>query len=367
MSGIILTNLLRRPGRTLLTALGTALGVATIVALLAVTDGLKQTAGQLVRLGRADLGLFQAGAADPTTSVLPLSLVARLRATPGVADATPIILLPEAVPADPAAIVFGSPPEGFLQQRLVLSAGRRPAAPDEVLVGDRLAAELHVRPGATTRIKGRSLKVAGVYHSGVPFEDGGAMLSLVQAERLGGRPSEATTIAVTLRPDVSTAAMKRRIKARFPGLVAISEPSEALRAGANGRLISQAATVIVVLALIIGGIAVMNTMLLATLERRGEFAIMSAVGWSGPQVAALVLAEGMATGLLGAGIGLALGSASAGPLVDALGAADYVHPQLTGWGFGQGLLVGGAIGIVGGLYPAWRVTRLRPAAVLASR
>jgi len=367
MTGVILANLLRRPGRTLLTALGTALGVATIVALLAVTDGLRQTAGQLVHLGRADLGLFQSDAADPTTSVLPLSLIPRLRATPGVADAVPILLLSEAVPGDPAALVFGSPPDGFLRQRLVLSAGRQPSGPGEIAIGDRLAAELHLRPGATTKISGHRERVVGIYHSGVPFEDEGVMMGLKEAQRIGGRPQEATTIAVQLSPNASPSAMKQRLKQRFPGLVAISEPSEALRTGVNGQLISQAATVIVVLALIIGGIAVMNTMLLATLERRGDFAIMAAVGWSSPQVAGLVLAESLATGLIGAGIGLGLGAASAGPLVSALGAADYVHPQLSGWGFGQGLLVGGAIGVVGGLYPAWRVTRLRPAAVLASR
>ena len=201
----------------------------------------------------------------------------------------------------------------------------------------------------------------------MPFEDGGAVLALDLAQSLVDRPGETTTIAVTLGADASSARVQREIKRRFPGLTAISEPGQALRAGANGKLISHAATVIVVLALIIGAVTVMNTMLLATLERRGDFAIMAAVGWSGPQVALLILAEGLATGLLGAAIGLALGAASAGPLVDVLGASAYVKPVLTGWGLGQGLVVGGAIGIVGGLYPAWRVTRLRPAAVLASR
>ncbi len=367
MIGVIFANLMRRPARTLLTSLGTALGVATIVALLALTSGMKQTAAQLVHLGRADLGLFQADAADPTTSVLPVSMVGRLREVPGIADAVPIILLVEAVPADPAAVVFGSPLDGFFAQRLVITSGARPQRRGEVLVGDLLASELHLRPGMTTKIKGRTMRVAGIYHAGVPFEDGGAMLGLADAQRIGDRPGEATTIAVTLNDNASAKSVQREIKRRFPGLMAISEPGQALRAGANGKLISQAATVIVVLALIIGAVTVMNTMLLATLERRGDFAIMSAVGWSGPQVTALILAEGLATGLLGAAIGLALGAASAGPLVDALGAGAYVHPQLTGWGLGQGLLVGGAIGIAGGLYPAWRVTRLRPAAVLASR
>ena len=52
-------------------------------------------------------------------------------------------------------------------------------------------------------------------------------------------------------------------------------------------------------------------------------------------------------------------------LVDALGASSYASPEVTAWGLGRGLLVGVAIGVLGGLYPAWRVSRLDPGATLA--
>lgn len=368
MSGILVANLLRRPGRTLLTALGTALGVATIVALLAVTDGLRATAGQLVHLGGADLGLFQKDAADPTTSVLPASLVPALRRTPGVADAMAVQLVVEAIPQHPSALVFGARSDSFLAQRLVILAGRRATADDEVTIGDELARSLRrPRGGGTLVIDRHAFRVVGVHHGGIVFEDGGAITTLAAAQRLAGRPGEATTIAVALAPNARERDVEATIERRFPGLSAFADPGAAARSGVNARLVEQAATVIVVLALVIGGIAVMNTMLLATLERRGEFAVMSAVGWSGPQVARLVLAEGAATGLLGALLGVAVGAAGSDLLVGVLGAQEFVRPQLTAWGIGRGLLVGGAIGVIGGLYPAWGVTRLRPAAVLAGR
>src|SRR5919202_3765985 len=83
--GLVRRNLLRRPVRTALTAAGVALGVALIVALLAVTAGAKRTAGDLIHVGRADFGLFQAGASDLTLSRLPASLAQRVRHQPGVA------------------------------------------------------------------------------------------------------------------------------------------------------------------------------------------------------------------------------------------------------------------------------------------
>ena len=55
MLGLISSNMLRRKARTFATAMGIALGVGLIVALLSVGSGLKKTAGQLVHLGFADI------------------------------------------------------------------------------------------------------------------------------------------------------------------------------------------------------------------------------------------------------------------------------------------------------------------------
>lgn len=71
MLGMIRANLVRRWGRTVLTGLGVAVGVTTVVALLAVTNGLSRSAGDLARLGRADFGVFQAGIADLHRLVAP--------------------------------------------------------------------------------------------------------------------------------------------------------------------------------------------------------------------------------------------------------------------------------------------------------
>src|SRR5579862_3245398 len=85
MIELIVNNLVRRIGRTLLTALGVGLGVATIVALLSVSDGLTQTAAGFVHLGGSDLGVFQSGVADPTESLLPIGLVSQVRRNPDIA------------------------------------------------------------------------------------------------------------------------------------------------------------------------------------------------------------------------------------------------------------------------------------------
>jgi putative ABC transport system permease protein len=169
---IIATNLRRRPARTVLTAAGIAVGVATIVALLSFTQGLRESAGGFVHLGGSELGVFQANVSDPTTSVLPEALVGRLQAQPEVARATPLLLIVEGISVVPSAVVFGAAPGGFFAQQLVVVRGARPRSwRTEALVGDRLAEQLRLAVGGSLRVKGHGYRVAGIYHSGILFED----------------------------------------------------------------------------------------------------------------------------------------------------------------------------------------------------
>ncbi|HZU61496.1 MAG TPA: ABC transporter permease, partial [Solirubrobacteraceae bacterium] len=172
MLGLILANARRRKARTGLTAAGIAVGVAAVVALLALSAGLNRTAAQLVHLGRSDLGLFQADAGDPTSSVLPLSLLGRVRAQPGVSQATPLQLVIGAIKSQPSAITLGVQPGGFAARQLVYTAGHGPT-PGRIALGDTLAGQLHLGPGDMLRVGDRRLPVVGIYHTGLRYEDQG--------------------------------------------------------------------------------------------------------------------------------------------------------------------------------------------------
>jgi putative ABC transport system permease protein len=362
--GLIASNLFRHKARTLATAIGIALGVGMIVALLSVGAGLKRTAGQLVHLGQADMGIFQSGVADPTASVLPTSLAQRLQARPDVAEATPLVLVVSGIKQNPAAIVFGADPQGFFAKRLVIRQGRPKLAGHSVLVGDQLAQQLGLRPSSPLTVKGQRFQVAGVYHTGIFFEDTGAIVDLSAGQRLAHRSGEATTIAVQLTPDEPLATAEQSIRSSIPGITILGSADDASRVGANGQLITKAVTIIATLALILGGLGVTNTMAMAVLERERELALLNAVGWRRRRIAFLVLAEGVATSVLGAGVGLLIGVLGADALNRALGVSSVVTPHVTPWTIGQALLIGVAIGVLGGLYPAWRGTTVAPTRVL---
>jgi putative ABC transport system permease protein len=362
---LIAANVRRRKARTFLTAAGIAVGVGAVVALLALSAGLNNTAAEFVHLGRADLGLFQRDAGDPTSSVLPLSLLGRLERQPAIAEATAIQLVIGAVPNQPQAIVLGLDPNGFAYRQLVITSGTA-ASTGRVLVGDQLAAQAKLSPGGSIKLGSRHFGVAGVYHSGLSYEDGGVITTLGDAQALAGRsPQEVTTFAVKLKPTVPLSRAESQLSHAFPGLLPISDPGEAVRAGSSTVLITKAVLLMAVLALIIGALAVANTMQAALLERRRELALLSAIGWSAPQLAALVLGEALAVSMLGTGAGLVLGLAASKLLPGALGLSGFISPALTAWGFGRAVLIGILIATLGAIYPIWRVTRTRPAAALA--
>ncbi|HEU4723578.1 MAG TPA: ABC transporter permease, partial [Gemmatimonadaceae bacterium] len=147
MLHFVVVDLRRHPGRTLLTASGVAIGVAMIVALLSLSAGIERSASGLIHLGGSELGLFQGGVGELTASSLPRSLVPRVRAQQDVADAAPIAVATNALPALGSFLVFGVEPDSFVMRRLVFLRGRPPAHEGEAAVGDGAARQLGLRVG----------------------------------------------------------------------------------------------------------------------------------------------------------------------------------------------------------------------------
>jgi putative ABC transport system permease protein len=303
--------------------------------------------------------MFQGGVSELTASSLPQSLAERVRRRPGVGDATPIAVATGELRGEPSFLVFGVEPQSFVFRSLVLVAGRRPASPGEAIVGDAAAREHGLGVGGRLRLAAGSFAIVGVYHAGVPFEDQGAALPLQTVERIRGRPGDATTIAVKIGRGVRASELGDRLGRAFPGTVAISQPGQVSRVDTNTLLVRKTALVFAALAMVIGGIAVMNTMLMAVFERRAEFALLLAVGWPRRLVAGLVLRQGLIVGLAGAICGLALGIAGGELMTRALGASTLVSPHITARALAIAVLVAAVTGTIGSLYPAWWVTRLR--------
>jgi putative ABC transport system permease protein len=361
---MIAVDLRRHRARTALTASGIAVGVAAIVALLAVSSGIERSAAGLINLGHAEIGMFQAGVGDLTASKLPSALVARADKQKGVAQAAGIAVATGQLPQAGSFLVFGLEPRSFIMDRLVFLEGRPLRSAREAVLGEAAARQLGLGAGDTLAIAGGTFRIAGVYHAGVPFEDQGAALPLAAVQKMRGLGGDLTLIAISIARGARAADVGARLEHAFPGTVAISQPGQVARLDTNSLLIRKGGLVFGVLAMIIGGIAVANTMLMAVFERQREFALLLAVGWPRRLVGSLVLREGLLLSLGGALAGLALGVLAADLIVHAVAAATLIAPHVTVWTLARALLIAAATGALGSLYPAWRVSRLRPVEAL---
>ena len=316
-----------------------------MVALLSITTGVHRTAGSLMHVGRADFALYQGEVSDFSRSLLPETLAASVAKQPGVAQVASVKLL-----IDHGTLVFGLDPAQFAFRRLVVVRGVR----GPVMAGDYSGK--HV--GQVVHVAGRPFTIGGIYHSGDHFEDLGLALPLHTVETLATRPGEVTFIGIAATLGSNVKAVAAHLQSHFPGTAAITEPGQAVKVDTSSRLI------VSILALIVGGIGVTNTMAMSVTERTREIGILRAVGWPAARVGRMIVSEAIGICLIALAIGCGLGILAAHEFIGRTSLSGLISPAFTGGTFLWGLAFALGVGLVGALYPMWRALRLTPVEAL---
>lgn len=358
---MVLKNLWRRKGRTLLTVGGIAIGIAVVVALLALADGMTEQISGIVTGGGADLTLMQDGIADMQFSALDEEVGEAIVALPEVAWVSGLLL--NIVPLDhrPYFLVMGMDPQGAGIRHFRIVEGRSLQGDDEVLLG-RMAADFFDQAAdGELVLQGQRYRIVGVYETGTAFEDTGCVLPMAEAQQLFRKRDQVSFYRIKVRPEaISEAdALIETIQQRFPE-VAAYRSSEFAQNTPDIQTLQTIAGVVSLIGLLAGALGTMNTMLMSVLERRREIGTLRALGWRKHQVLGLILQESLVLSLAGGLVGLLLGTGLVG-LVDLSPAlAGQFAGRLTLRSLSTGLGVALVLGALGGLYPAWRAVRLQP-------
>src|SRR5262249_42093273 len=114
------------------------------------------------------------------------------------------------------------------------------------------------------------------------------------------------------------------------------------------------------LAVLVGVFGVMNTMLMTVFERKQEIAILLAIGWQRARIIRMVLLESAMLGLLGGIVGMGLGVLGVKLLETAPAIRGLLKPELSVQIMGLSLVIAIIAGVLSGIYPAWRSSRLSP-------
>ena len=202
-----------------------------------------------------------------------------------------------------------------------------------------------------------------ISETGTAYEDAGGMLALREAQRLMGRPRAVTFIFVDVQNAAQTAAVVELINKRFPEARA-SLSSEFPQNTNDLQQTLGMANAIRVLALIVGGIVVANTMIMSIFERTREIGTLRAVGWRKRRILGQIMLESLFLCLVAATLGslLAVGLVTLITLAPGVGA--YLAADWSVDIFVSAYMTAGVLAVIGGLYPAWRASKLAPAEAL---
>lgn len=360
---MVLKNLLRRKSRSLLTLIGIAIGVAAIVALGALGAGLAEGYQNMAGGSQADLVLSQAEAYDLTLSAVDEHIGRELLAMPEVREVAGTIM--GNVSTDSGAqyfFIFGHNPEGFAIEHFkviegeTLSSSRGRGRP--LLLGKVAADAFELDVGDSMNLTGGTFRVVGIYETGDAFEDGGAVIPLDEAQALLQKHRLVGAYYIKLRDTSLADSLRAKVERRYPDLN-LSTASEFGEKQQMVDYLKGMGWAVGALAIIVGGVGMTNTVLMSVFERTREIGVLRAVGWSRRRVLTLILGESIGLSLLGGAVGIALGAALVMGIRD-VPLMGFIHGQFSAGLFIQAFLIALLLGMVGGLYPAWRASNLSP-------
>jgi ABC-type lipoprotein release transport system permease subunit len=358
--GKTMRSLWRRRTRTTLTLLGISVAIAAIVALGAIAQGSVKIFTAMFRGSQTDL---LAGVSEMGLSAIEAEMETRIAAHPGVEAVSGLILTTVSTEKMPALIAFGYDSGGFAIGHFRIVEGKPLAEPGQVIVGRQAAKTMDVHVGDTLRLRASDFYVVGLYETGLAYEDFAAVVSLQDAQMLTGKPDQVTWYAIKLHDPEQAQAVRDDLKADLSG-VDFSLVSEATENMSDFRAMKDAVGQISFLAIFIGGLGVLNTMLMSVLERTREVGVLRALGWRGRQILGMVLREALTLGVIGGLCGVLLGLGLAWLAAQVPGTLGAIDPSYDSGLFVQAIVVALVTGVVGGLYPAWRATRMRPVEAL---
>ncbi|MFJ2931281.1 ABC transporter permease [Streptomyces sp. NPDC087219] len=372
-----------RPVRVVLSALGIAIGIATMIAVVGISASSQaQLLRRLDALGTNMLvakpgeGMFSGQEVKlPKDAVGMVGRIAGVEEAAGTGDLTSSVRRSEKIPeAETGGIAVKVATEGLLDVLrgglasgtwLNAATGRYPS----VVLGHVAAERLGItEPGRQVWIDDRYFTVIGILDPLplAPEIERSALVGWAGAERLLGFDGHPTTV-YERSTDASVEDVRRllapTIDPQNPQNVSVGDPSSALKAkAATEGAFSTLLLGLGGIALLVGGVGVANTMIISVLERRHEIGLRRSLGATRGQIRIQFVTESLMLSGLGGLAGVALGGAATG-VYASTGGLPWVVPL---WAVGGGLAATLAIGTVAGLYPAVRASRLSPTLALAT-
>ncbi len=382
-----ISNIWRRPLRTALTILGIVIGVFALTVMGALAEKLNVLVDGGDEYFRTRIFVFDEGAASgfqASSRPVTRDLVEAIEELPGVDRATPVLqtlLNPEEAGGfDIPELLTGIEPETWYDDavELRLDAGRLLGADEHgvTVIGADLAERYDLRVGDTFTMRGEPFDVVGVLERTLTFPDKIAYVPLADAQQIyvasvpdafQERTDALATQIEVFPEDLDEAdTVAAAITDALDGVRAVTPEEVADQIGQASIVFNLIIVGASVIAVIVGGLSVINTMVMTVTERVREIGIKKAVGAPTRAILREFVIEATLLGAIGGLIGLGLGALLVLILnAQTAGSGTSVF-LLTPWLLLRSFLFATILGALAGIYPALRAARLDPVTALRS-
>jgi putative ABC transport system permease protein len=371
---LVARNVGQRKIRSALTCLGMAVAVCAVVTMIGVSDVFESAVSQMLETRDVDLVISRAGAAQKVASSLDADLLPRIAELPGVRRVEGMLV--DVVSFEDANLVavyvLGWNPGGFMFENLTMKSGRT-VSPDDgraVVLGTVLAEGLGKKVGDMVEIEFEEFEVVGIHESFNMFENSTAVVAIEQLQQAMDRRGQVTGFMVLAEEatdkEAKVAGLQETIEnltddeGKKLGLSAMPTQDH-VKNTLELRVVKGMAASTTVIALFIGVIGMLNTMMISVFERVREIGALRALGWPKSLVVWMILLETFLLATGGALLGM-LGSFGLTQLLSAFPAASalIIPPNVSIELMGKALLLAIVAGMLGAIYPAYVAARLLP-------
>jgi putative ABC transport system permease protein len=356
-------NLWRRPARTILTALGLAVAVAAVVALVGISHSLENSFLELYTRQGADLVVQRRGGASQLAKGIDFALGDKMRRIPGVRDVVSGLMDMVSFEEQDLlmVIVNGWELSSPALNRVRVLTGRRLQEGDRraVMLGRILAANLGKQTGDRVQLYGHDFDVIGVFESFSIYENAAIFMLVDELQRQMDRPGEVTGFVVKTddRLPATIERVRRDIESLNPE-VAATPCADFVGSLTHMKIARTTARFTSLFAIVIGAVGVMNTMAMSIFERRGEIAALRAMGWQKKRVVKLLIGESLCLSLVGAAVGVILGIVTIKLVAHSGHTSGLIPGDVSARAIVQGIVVAVIIALAGAALPAYRCLRL---------